>query len=391
MNLEQLTAPMIRTLLAALARRMYTADGVVYQISGSHSTVKALIRRELAQNANRQITQEDGTPDHQSTATWLTEAGARKVRRLLEKVLSRPGSDRPEVYREFLTEPRRSESLAAFLLGDAHRIATTDDDRDGNVDTGTINREDGRQQLGSALRQGYRVTLALTAVTVHAPDVRYTFAPLQQEQPPHADEQQSAPPSTAVRRFHMRTVHGGTPERIASTEALSEINAAIRTAAERSSCVRPRPRKPPHHTCPSASATPQATASSSDVSAGTTSAKSTRCSPSSPGQWCATPPTTTTSYASRSTRPHATTLCASCGPHHPTRTTSLPPARTTAPHSPPVGAAPCGTQHPTAPTGGTAPWRADPTPSTVNAARAPASAVRTSARRRRSATPTAHP
>lgn len=232
MSTDRLTAPMIRALLEALTRAMYTSAGVVYQVSGTHGTIAALLRRDLVETAHREITLEDGTPDHQATAQWLTEAGCRHVRTMLEQVLARPVSNRPATYSEFLTEPRRSESIAAFLLHDARRIFTTDVSATGHIATGVINRQDGREQLGSALRAGHRITFAVAPnnpVTVHVrAGVRYTFAPILPGQAPDAVEQQPAQDTTAPSgRSHMRTVNGGTPERISTAQALDEINAAM--------------------------------------------------------------------------------------------------------------------------------------------------------------------
>ncbi|MEU6680850.1 hypothetical protein [Streptomyces sp. NPDC046925] len=224
MSTERLTAPMIRTLLDSLPRRMYTTAGVVYQVSGERSTLAALARRDLVESAHRKITREDGTPDHQATAQWLTIVGCRQVRALLEEVLARPASDRPEVYREFLTQPRRSESLAAFLLHDARRIRTTGPGGQDSTGMRVCDRAEALQQLGRAIRSGHRIDVDRNAVSVLAPEGRRTFTPLHREP---AQGEQSGQASPAARRFHMRTVNGGTPERIPTARALAEINEAM--------------------------------------------------------------------------------------------------------------------------------------------------------------------
>ncbi|MFD7835664.1 hypothetical protein [Streptomyces sp. NPDC059761] len=223
MATSKLSDTMIRVILEALTRRSVTTDGtVVYQVSCSASTAKALTARGKVETSHK-VVRTPGINDgvsYQAVAVWLTEECVAWLREALQVVLGKSGNDRDPAYHDVIRSSRKqSSAVAAFMLGnDVESVEVVGRNR---ADSGEDFREqltagDAVTQLGDIMSNGQRLTFGddgrITMWTRMTMNVTYTPVRSKHVEVAQAWEerrqQREAEYTTLIRALHAADMDG---------------------------------------------------------------------------------------------------------------------------------------------------------------------------------------
>jgi hypothetical protein len=171
----RLSDPMITALLDTLRHRR-TDDGRYETFAPVHTRNALVARGKVVR------TQEYRNNEGEWVVRWyLTEEGITHLRETLTYVLSK-GEERDAVWTEWLNAERRNRNAVIDFLGltaDSYDFTATTPLNKRNPRRETLNRTDTHEHIGSAMADGWRITLSDNGLTAtNALGASWTFKPL---------------------------------------------------------------------------------------------------------------------------------------------------------------------------------------------------------------------